>query len=211
MPDQAIPICTARTNALRCSIDELVEELAERIEQGESFDNPKLTETADRVFGGTRAVGKYTARDAYDALEVAVNKYLLEKHARALMQMNACGALASVLRPLLKRLPRQSDRTLEQTELQQFSTPPTLAYFAARLLDPKPTDIVLEPSAGTGSLAIWPHAIGARVICNETSSRRHSLLRSVFNFEVLPLDAENNRRPVTARDSTNRRPHESAV
>ena len=164
MPDQAIPICTARTNALRCSIDELVEELAERIEKGESFDNPKLTETADRVFGGTRAEAKYTARDAYDALEVAVNKYLLEKHARALMQMNACGALASVLRPLLKRLPRQSDRTLEQTELQQFSTPPTLAYFAARLLDLNPSDIVLEPSAGTGSLAIWPHAIGARVI-----------------------------------------------
>jgi predicted RNA methylase len=189
MPDQAIPISTARTNALRCGIDELVEELAERIEKGESFDNPKLTETADRAFGGTRAEGKYTARDAYDALEVAVNKYLLEKHARALMQINVCGALASVLRPLLKRLPRQSDRTLVQTELQQFSTPPTLAYFAARLLDPKQSDIVLEPSAGTGSLAIWPHAIGARVICNETSSRRHSLLHSVFN-DVLPLDAE---------------------
>ena len=177
MPDQAIPICTARTNALCCSIHELVDELEERIQNGESFDNPKLTETADRAFSGTRAEGKYTARDAYDALEVAVNKCLLEKHARALMQMNACGALASVLRPLLKRLPRQSDRTLEQTELQQFSTPPTLAYFVARLLDPKPSDIVLEPSAGTGSLAIWPCSVGARVVCNETSSRRNSLLR----------------------------------
>src|ERR1051326_5958913 len=122
MPDQAIPICTARTNALRCSIDELVEELAERIEKRESFDNPKLTETADRIFGGTRAEGKYTARDAYDVLEIAVNKYLLEKHAQALMRIDVCNALGSVLRPLLRRLPRQSDRTLEQTELQQFST-----------------------------------------------------------------------------------------
>ena len=95
MPDQAIPIRPARTNALRGSIHELVNELEERIQNRESFDNPKLTETADRAFGGTRAEGKYTARDAYDALEVAVNKYLLEKHARALMQMNACGALAS--------------------------------------------------------------------------------------------------------------------
>src|SRR5215216_3279574 len=190
MPDQAIPICAATTNALSGSIHELINELQERIENRESFDNRKLTETADRAFGGTRAEGKYTARDAYDALEVAVNNYLLEKHAQELMQMDACDALASVLRPLLRRLPRQSDRTLEQTELQQFSTPPTFAYFAARLLNPKPSDIVLEPSAGTGSLAIWPHAIGAQVICNETSSRRHSLLRSVFNFEVLPLDAE---------------------
>src|ERR1044072_6071901 len=144
MPDQPIPICTGRTNALGCSIHELVNELEERIKSGESSDNPTLTETADRIFGGTRAEGKYTARDAYDALEVAVNKYLLQKHARELMQMDACDALVSVLRPLLKRLPRQSDRTLEQTELQQFSTPPTLAYFVARLLDPKPSDIVLE-------------------------------------------------------------------
>ena len=105
------------------------------------------------------------------------------------MQMDVCDALASVLRPLLQRLPRQSDRTLEQTELQQFSTPPTLAYFVARLLIPKPSDIVLEPSAGTGSLAIWPRAVGARVICN-VCSRRNSLLRCVFNFDALPLDAE---------------------
>ena len=83
------------------------------------------------------------------------------------MQMDVTEALASVLRPLTKRLPRQSDRTLEQTELQQFSTPPTLAYLAARILNPQADDIVLEPSAGTGSLAIWPRAIGAQVICNE--------------------------------------------
>jgi hypothetical protein len=177
MPNNNTFLCRARTNALYCSIHELVVELEERIEDGEPFDNPKLTRTADRIFGGTRAEGRYTSREAYDALEIAVNNYLLEKHAHELMQMDVCDALSSVLRPLLQRLPTQTDRTLEQTELQQFSTPPTLAYFVARLLDSKPGDIVLEPSAGTGSLAIWPHAIGARVICNETSVRRNSLLR----------------------------------
>jgi len=106
------------------------------------------------------------------------------------MQIDVPEALASVLRPLVQRLPRQTDRTLEQNELQQFSTPPTLAYLAARLLNPKPDDIVLEPSAGTGSLAIWPRAVGAKVICNETSLRRFSLLRCVLNFEPFPLDAE---------------------
>src|SRR5215211_2659689 len=186
MPHNTASLCTARTNALYCSIHELVIELEERIEDGEPFDNPKLTRTADRIFGGTRAEGRYTSRDAYDALEIAVNNYLLEKHARALMQKDVGDALASVLRPLLRRLPRQRDRTLEQTELQQFSTPPTLAYFVARLLNPKPSDIVLEPSTGTASLAIWPHAVGARVISNETSSRRNSLLRCVFGFDALP-------------------------
>jgi hypothetical protein len=190
MPDQSTGVCAARTNALVCSIHELIAELEERIEDGEPFDNPKLTQTAERIFGGSRVQGKYTPRDAYDAVEIAVNNYLLEKHARELMQMDVTEALASVLRPLMQRLPRQTDRTLEQNELQQFSTPPTLAFVAARLLNPKPTDIVLEPSAGTGSLAIWPRAVGAKVVCNETSLRRNSLLRCVLNFDALPLDAE---------------------
>src|ERR1044072_1060633 len=136
MPDNTTSVCTARTNALYCSTHELIVELEERIEDGEPFDNSKLTRTADRIFAGTRAEGRYTLRDAYDALEIAVNNYLLERHAQELMQMDVCDALASVLRPLLQRLPWQSDRTLEQTELQQFSTPPTLAYLVARLLDP---------------------------------------------------------------------------
>jgi len=190
MPDKTIPLCAARTNPLVCSIHQLITELEERIEDGEPFDNPKLTRTADRIFGGSRAEGRYTSREAYDAVEVAVNNYLLEKHARELTQMDVCEAFASVLRPLMKRLPRQCNRTVEQTELQQFSTPPTLAYLAARLLNPKPSDIVLEPSAGTGSLAIWPRSIGAKVICNEINPRRHALLGCVFNFDTLPLDAE---------------------
>src|SRR5467141_2577546 len=128
---------------------ELISELHERLVAGESFDNPKLTKIADRIFGGSRAQGRYSSRDAYDAFEVAVSKYI-ESQAADLLRMYPPDALASVLRPLTKRLPRQCDRTQEQSELQQFSTPPALAYLAARLLDTKPHDIVLEPSAGTG-------------------------------------------------------------
>ena len=82
MPNKTTAVCAARTNALVCNIHELITELEERIEDGEPFDNPKLTRTAERVFGGTRGQGKYTPRDAYDALEIAVNNYLSEKHAR---------------------------------------------------------------------------------------------------------------------------------
>src|SRR6185369_7656546 len=82
MPHDTGFLCAARTNALYCSIHELIVELEERIEDGEPFDNPKLTRTADRIFGGTRGEGRYTSREAYDALEIAVNNYLLEQHAR---------------------------------------------------------------------------------------------------------------------------------
>ncbi|MCU1266182.1 MAG: primase traC (modular protein) [Acidobacteria bacterium] len=184
-----IPTRTRQATELVSGTHELIAELHERLRAGESFDNPKLTEIADKSFGGTRAQGKYTSRDAYDALEIAVNKYL-DSQALTLMQMDAADALASVLRPLTKRLARQCDRTLEQTELQQFSTPPPLAYLAARILNPQSNDIVLEPSAGTGSLAIWPRSIGAQIICNEINPRRRALLTQELSFATHQLDAE---------------------
>jgi predicted RNA methylase len=190
MLDQnSIPTRTPQATELVAGTHELVAELQERLRAGESFDNPKLTEIADKSFIGTRAQGKYTSRDAYDALEIAVNKYL-DSQARELMHIEVNGALASVLRALMKRLPRQCDRTLEQTELQQFSTPPTLAYLAARILNPQSNDIVLEPSAGTGSLAIWPRSIGAQSICNEINPRRRALLTQELGFATHQLDAE---------------------
>ena len=127
---------------------ELIEELQRRLFAGESFDNPKLTEIAEGAFGGTCAQGVYTSRDAYDALEAAVNKYLLAT-ARALLEQGE--SAFTVLNDLTERLPTQTDRTLEQSEFQQFSTPPALALLAAKLLDLKQADVVLEPSAGTGS------------------------------------------------------------
>src|SRR5260370_745323 len=167
---------------------ELIEEILKRLSQGESFDNRKLTELADQAFGGTRGQGIYTPRDAYDALETAVNKRLLEGDARAFM--NASVKAFAALRSLTARLATQSDRTVEQTEFQQFSTPPAIALLAARLLDLQPGDVVLEPSAGTGSLAIWPRAMGAQVICNELNDRRRLLLIRELGFETHNLDGE---------------------
>jgi hypothetical protein len=60
-------------------------------------------------------------RDAYDALEVAVNRFLLESKARTFMQADA--EVFPSLRALMEQLPTQTDRTVEQTE---FSSSPLL-------------------------------------------------------------------------------------
>src|SRR5262249_46348062 len=112
----------------------------------------------------------------------------LEDRAAELMRSPVADAL-SELRRFLNRLPTQGDRTKEQVELQQFSSPPTLAYIAARLLSPQPDEIIVEPSAGTASLAIWPRAIGARVICNEIAPRRNEILK-MLGFEAFRVDGE---------------------
>jgi tRNA G10 N-methylase Trm11 len=166
----------------------LVDELGKRLTLGESFDNRQPRELSNQFLGGTRGQGVWMPRDAYDALEVAVNKVLFETMAAELMG-NDAEALCR-LRAFVSRLPTQSDHTHEQNELQQFSTPPTLAFIAATLLDVKSGDTVLEPSAGAGSLAIWARARAARVVCNEIHPQRRELLQSILGFEIFAVDAE---------------------
>jgi hypothetical protein len=166
----------------------LVQELTQRFRAGESLDNTKLKRLADKFFGGVRAKRVYTPRDSYDAMETAVNQFLLETMAGR-SAFPVLDTLAE-MRGLLNRLPGQTSRTTDQTELQQFSTPPTIAFIASRLADIQPGDVCLEPSAGTGSLGIWPRIAGARVVCNEIHPRRQALLKDVLGFETLGLDAE---------------------
>lgn len=97
--------------------------------------------------------------------------------------------LAHVLAPLVSQLPTQTDRTRDQQLLQQFSTPPTIGFVAARVLNPRKSDLVMEPSAGTGSLAVWPRAIGADVLTNEVSKRRLALLE-LLGFKPTSHDGE---------------------
>lgn len=164
--------------------------VGEALEAGHSLDNRRLTALADEAFGGTRAAGAYTVKDAYDAVEVGVNAFVEARAARWLAAPRA-EALAEIRETVLGRLPRQTDgdRTAEQESYQQFSTPPTLAFVAAVALAVRPDDVVLEPSAGTGSLAIWARAAGATVLTNELSARRRELLEGL-GFAVSGLDAE---------------------
>ncbi|MCI0393248.1 MAG: strawberry notch family protein [Acidobacteria bacterium] len=167
---------------------DFVAHLKEKLRGGVSFNNPRLTEAANKFFGGQRGAGRYTPRDAYDALEAAANQLLLEERAAELMRSPVSDALDE-LRRFAGRLPTQSDRTYEQVEFQQFSSPPPLAYVASRMLGAQPGEVIIEPSAGTASLAIWPRAIGAHVICNEIAPRRRALLE-MLGFETHAVDGE---------------------
>jgi hypothetical protein len=165
----------------------LIQNIYRALQSGESFDNPKLSAMADKAFGGTKLEGKYTSRDAYDALEAAVNKSILEK-GKKFLETDPKEALAAIRKSLAK-LPRQTDRTKEQEEFQQFSTPPTQSFVVAKAADIKPDDVVLEPSAGTGDLAVWAKATGAKVYTNELSKRREGLLK-YLGFDTTNVDAE---------------------
>ena len=75
--------------------------------------------------------------------------------------------------------PSHTLRSEEQVRLQQFSTPLPLAYAALQAAAIRPGDVVLEPSAGTGMLAVMAEcALGrpdaGRAICISTSMRRRA-------------------------------------
>ncbi|OYU73621.1 MAG: methylase, partial [Alphaproteobacteria bacterium PA3] len=78
------------------------------------------------------------------------------------------------------RVPTQTNRSDEQIEWQQFATPPRLAWLAARACGLMPNELVLEPSAGTGMLAVWAAKAGTRLILNEISPRRRDCLTAAF-------------------------------
>lgn len=167
--------------------------VVEKLNNKESFTSEQLFKVADEAHGGTQAEAKYTPKDAYDAMELGVNKYIEERAIDTGPDVTVADAgrvLGLIQSNILEKIPTQTKRTTEQDEFQQFSTPPNLAYVAAWVANVRPKEVVLEPSAGIGGLAVFPHNAGARVIVNEFSPRRAELLKEMGFAQVFTENAE---------------------
>ena len=171
----------------------LADFVADQLEAGNTISAQGLFDQANRFYGGTTAEGKYTPKDAYDALELGVNKYIAKSSTfspDAAGTVAAARAIATKLRDLLDKLPTQTRRTEEQVEFQQFSTPPDLAFLMAWASAVHRKDTALEPSAGLGGLAIFAHEAGAKVVLNEYNDRRAALLKKLNIGTVYQENAE---------------------
>ena len=85
----------------------------------------------------------------------------------------------NILKSLISLLPTQTRRSTEQIRWQQFSTPLGIAFLLTFLLNFRAGDQVLEPSAGTGSLAVWASGLGLATHTNEINEQRRNLLESL--------------------------------
>ena len=160
------------------------------IKKGTAFNSSLLFELADKAYGGTMADGTYTVKDAYDAMELAVNKTLLSVAKDFNGDVKTAVRAVNKLQSILDKLPTQTKRTEEQTSFQQFSTPPNIAFLAAWAANINDSDVVLEPSAGIGGLAVFPKAWGADVVVNELSERRLAFLKNMGFDRVFNENAE---------------------
>src|SRR5260370_3403862 len=91
-----------------------------------------------------------------------------------------------MLARLAGRLATQTRRSEESEKLQQFWTPIALGSVAAEAAAVTSADVVLEPWAGTGLLAIFAELARARVALNEIADPRAGLLGRLFRDVAVP-------------------------
>ena len=154
--------------------------LLPRLEHGERVDAATLRAAMETAFGASDAAGAWDWKTAYDACEAATVLFL-RKYGRALFRK--AGSPASRLSALSKiasLLPTHTRRSAESQTFQQFSTPVPLGLVAAHAAAITPADRVLEPSAGTGLLAILAEIAGGALVLNELAGTRASLLSLLF-------------------------------
>ncbi|MCG7509365.1 strawberry notch family protein [Mesorhizobium retamae] len=151
-----------------------------QLERGQRIDAATLRGAMETAFGASDATGAWNWKTAYDACEAATVLFL-RKYGKALFRK--AGSPAASL-PLLAKiaglLPTHTRRSEESQTFQQFSTPIPLGLIAATAAAITPADRILEPSAGTGLLAILAEIAGGSLVLNELAETRADLLSHLF-------------------------------
>ena len=154
--------------------------LLDHLERGERVDTTVLRSAMETAFGVSDSSGVWNWKAAYDACEVAAVLFL-RKYGRALFRKAVSPVLRlSALSKIAGLLPTHTRRSEESQAFQQFSTPVPLALAAVTAAAVTANDIVLEPSAGTGLLAILAEISGGTLVLNELAEVRADLLASLF-------------------------------
>lgn len=164
-------------------------QLSEFFQKQQPISNKHLSQILTNICGGSDAEGIWQWKDAYEAVEAAL-VFWIEFEGKNLLKSETLTTLES----LSQNYPTQTRRTAESVAAQQFSTPVPLAYLVGVAAQISNSDIVLEPSAGTGLLAIWAKIQGASLILNEIAPKRRKILEQlfpqtpVFNFNAEQID-----------------------
>ncbi|SER15020.1 strawberry notch-like NTP hydrolase domain-containing protein [Sphingobium sp. YR768] len=181
-------LALSQTQDAPARLFEVARSLVHRLRNGGMVNRQSLKRVMTQMFGEDDAAGAWSMRDAYDALETAQVLHLTDPQSALL-----AGTPLDIfqrLRQFERGLPTQTYRSEKQVDLQQFSTPISLAWLAAMAARCRSDDILLEPSAGTGMLAVHGSRAGACLLLNERDPARAALLSRSFGQIVTGHDAE---------------------
>ena len=154
--------------------------LAPHLNRSRTLDRKLVAGVMTTAFGASDAEGAWLWRDAYDAIEAALVLQLRRLAPQIGRLEDAPAEIAALLANLTGLSLTHTRRSEEQVALDQFSTPPELGCLAVLAAQVRAGDRVLEPSAGTGLLAILAEACGAELTLNERAAGRAALLDGLF-------------------------------
>jgi predicted RNA methylase len=179
--DAAAPLPIAFGSVAKAAaIAKAAQLLLMHLERGQRIDATVLRTAMESAFGASDADGGWDWKTAYDACEAGtvlfVRKFGPAMRARAASP----AAMLPMLAKITNLLPTHTRRSEESEALQQFSTPIILGLAASAAAGITPDDIVLEPSAGTGLLAILAELSGTSLVLNELAETRGGLLSLLF-------------------------------
>jgi predicted RNA methylase len=176
----ARPLASACPKQTAASIIAAAHDLLGHLAAGRRIDAPAIRTAMQSAFGASDARGAWDWKAAYEAVEVAqllfMRRYGPAIHAKT---GNPFERLKLVER-IARLAPTQTRRSEEMQAYQQFSTPLGLAWVAGFAAGFSSGELVLEPSAGTGLLAIQAELAGCRIALNEVADMRAALLGSLF-------------------------------
>jgi hypothetical protein len=150
------------------------------LERGRNINAATLRAAMERAFGGSDAEGAWNWKTAYESCEAATILFLRKFGPAMRARATSSAAMLPMLAKIAGLLPTHTRRSEESQALQQFSTPITLGLAASAAAAITPADLVLEPSAGTGLLAIFAELAGAGLVLNERAETRAGLLGHLY-------------------------------
>lgn len=154
--------------------------LVPHLNRSRPLDRKLVSGVMTMAFGASDAEGAWLWRDAYDAIEAALVLQLRRLAPQIGRLEDAPAEIAALLANLSALTLTHTRRSEEQLAMDQFSTPPELGALAVLAAQVRPGDRVLEPSAGTGLLAILAEACGGALTLNERAAGRAALLEGLF-------------------------------
>ncbi len=150
------------------------------LERSRRVEAATLRAAMNSAFGGSDSDGAWDWKTAYDACEAATVLFLRKFGPAMRARATSPAALLPMLAKLANLLPTHTRRSELSEAFQQFSTPIALGFAASVAAALTPADIMLEPSAGTGLLAIMAELSGASLVLNELADARSGVLDRLF-------------------------------
>jgi len=186
----AAPLSMRAAATLTSAALRAARQLLTDLERGHRIDAAVLRGAMEAAFGASDATGAWNWKTAYDVCEAATVLFLRKFGPAMRAKAGSTASMLPMLAKITSCLPTHTRRSEDSQAFQQFSTPIPLGLAACTAAGITPADRVLEPSAGTGLLAILAELAGGSLMLNELAEGRAALLDHLFaTVNVTRFDA----------------------